>query len=518
VTAQSEQPSEELQLALLVSNASDYAIFMLNPDGHVVTWNTGAERISGYARDEIIGQHFSVLHTEEDLARDHPAEELRLAGRDGRYHEEGWRVRKDGSRFWADVVITPIHDEAGHLIGYGKVSRDLTDRRLAAEQMRSRTAQLEAANASLSEFERLVASVRDYAIFMLDPGGRIRSWNAGARYLKGYEADEVIGRSFSLFYTDADRARDHPGEELVIATRDGRYEEEGWRVRKDGSMFWASVTITAIHGDDGRLSGFAKVTRDLTARKAADDALQEAVEELRVANEELDRFAAVAAHDLMDPLRTISGFAEILARADLPPDASEYVGHIHASSRRLTGMLQGLLLYARAGKADAAQEPVRIADAAQEVISDLAASVAERGATVDVTIPARATVAANARDVRLILQNLLANALKFSDPADPRVVLAADPTPEGGWRTTVRDNGAGIGEADQRRIFGPFERAHTGEQRAGYGLGLAICHRLVERHHGRIGVESAPPDGSVFWFSLPGQASSPGRGAASPEG
>jgi len=260
MSAGASQRSEERQLALLVSQAREYAIFMLDPDGFVRTWNPGAERMKGYTRDEIVGRHFSIFHTDEDRARDHPAGELRIAAAEGRYEEEGWRVRKDGSRFWADIVITPLY-EAGELVGFGKVSRDLTVRRMAEQ-----------------EFRRLVSSVRDYAIFMLDPAGHILSWNIGAQHLKGYEPEEISSRHFSVFYTAEDRARDHPAHELEIAGREGRYEEEGWRIRKDGSRFWASVTITAIRDETGRLTGFAKVTRDLTERKRGEEALRAAVE------------------------------------------------------------------------------------------------------------------------------------------------------------------------------------------------------------------------------------------------
>ena len=224
--------------------------------------------------------------------------------------------------------------------------------------MLARTAELEEANRQLAEYQRLVLSVRNYAIFMIDPTGHILSWNAGARHLKGYAPDEIIGRHFSVFYTAEDRARRHPEEELEVARREGRYEEEGWRVRKDGTMFWASVTITAVHDDEGTLTGFAKVTRDLTARREAEQALRAALDDLRVVNAELDCFAAVAAHDLTDPLRTISGFAGLLNRAELPAAEREYARHIHESSLRLTGMLQGLLVYARAGRPATEGEPV----------------------------------------------------------------------------------------------------------------------------------------------------------------
>src|SRR3954468_23563014 len=219
------------QLRLLVDAVSEYAIFLLDRGGHIQTWNTGARRLKGYTPEEIIGRHFSIFYTQEDIARDHPANELEIAAREGRYEEEGWRLRKDGSRFWANVIITALRDEAGALVGYGKVTRDLTARREAEQQ--------------LEQFRFIVAGVRDYAIFSLDPTGHILTWNAGAELIKGYRPDEVIGRHFSLFYTEEDRARDHPAEELEIAAREGRFEEEGWRVRKDGSRFWANVVMTA---------------------------------------------------------------------------------------------------------------------------------------------------------------------------------------------------------------------------------------------------------------------------------
>jgi PAS domain S-box-containing protein len=468
----------------------------------VLTWNVGAERMKGYTREEILGRHFSIFYPPEDVARDHPAEELRLAAAHGRYEEEGWRVRKDGSRFWANVVISAIHED-GVLVGFGKVSRDLTTRRLAEERARARAAELEAANAELAEYRRLVTSVRDYAIFMLDPDGRIHSWNQGARELKGYEPEEVIGRHFSVFYTAEDRARDHPDAELEIARRAGRYEEEGWRVRKDGTTFWASVTITAVRDDDGRLTGFAKVTRDLTARKRAEDALRQAVDELRRANAELDRFASFAAHDMTGPLSTISGFAALLLRAELPRAATDYAAHIAASSERLTQMLDGLLAYARSGASREAAEPVHLARVTEQVLADLAMPIAERSVEVTVEVPPGARVMAGERDVRLVLQNLVANAVKFADAERPHVTVRAEDPGDGTWRTAVEDDGRGIAAADRERIFRAFERAGEQGDRPGHGLGLAICQRLVDRHHGTIGVSSEPGRGSRFWFALP---------------
>jgi PAS domain S-box-containing protein len=262
-------------LRLLIDSQSDYAIFLLDPSGHVVTWNGGARRLKGYAADEIIGRHFSVFYPSEQVADGLPERILESARLNGRHEAQGWRVRQDGSRFWADVVVTALRDESGDLVGFGKVTRDLTSRQLATEQLRASAAELRVLNADLEQFRLLIMNVRDYAIFVLDVSGRIRTWNPGAENIKGYAADEVIGRHFELFYTAEARARKHPAYELEVAARVGRFEEEGWRVRKDGTLFWANVVISALRDEDGGLAGFAKVTRDLTERRQAQQRLED---------------------------------------------------------------------------------------------------------------------------------------------------------------------------------------------------------------------------------------------------
>jgi PAS domain S-box-containing protein len=262
-------------LRLLIESQPDYAIFLLDPSGHVVTWNDGARRLKGYAAEEILGHHFSTFYPPEDVAADVPQAILDAARAKGRHEAEGWRVRKDGSRLWANVVITALRDEHGTLVGFGKVTRDLTSRQLATEQLRTAAAELRVANAELEQFRLLVESVRDYAIFVLDVSGHIRTWNAGAENIKGYKAADVIGRHFELFYTEPARVSRHPDYELEVATREGRFEEEGWRVRKDGTLFWANVVITALRDARGALVGFAKVTRDLTERRRAQQLLEQ---------------------------------------------------------------------------------------------------------------------------------------------------------------------------------------------------------------------------------------------------
>lgn len=503
------------ELALLVDNLHDYAVLLLDPEGTVVSWNPGAERLKGYTAGEIVGQDVSVFYTSEDRAGGQPAKALASARQDGRFEDEGWRVRRDGSRFWAHVLITTIYGDDGAVAGFGEVTRDLTQSRLHEQRLRDNAAALAAANDELEQFRRLVHGVQDYAIFLLDPSGHITTWNDGAERAKGYSSAEAIGRHFSIFYTEPDRARDHPADELRIAAEKGRYEEEGWRVRKDGSRFWANVVITALHDDAGTLLGYAKVTRDLSERRAADEALQQANERLARSNQELDRFASVAAHDLQEPLRTISGFAGLLRErhADaLDPTAQDYLAHIGGAVERMSRLVDDLLGYARAaepplGAASSSSEvePVVLADAVGAVLEELQATIEARGAEVEVDVPADARVRAERRDVEAALRNLLSNAVKFAAADDPRVSVTAE-LMGGAYRVTVLDNGIGIDPADRPRLFVPFARLHSASEYEGTGLGLAIAQRVVERNGGAIGVTSTVGEGSRFWFTLAAEA------------
>jgi PAS domain S-box-containing protein len=262
---------------LFIDSVQDYAIFMLDAQGVITTWNPGAERAKGYRAADIIGQHFSRFYTEEDLRTGKPARLLELAARTGRAEDEGWRVRKDGSKFWASVTLTSIRDSAGTLMGFGKVTRDLSERRNAELALRY----------SEERSRLFVEAVKDYALFMLDPNGYVNTWNAGAESIKGYKATEIIGQHFSRFYPEEALKIGKPNQELEIATREGRFEEEGWRVRKDGSQFWANVVITPVYDGARRLIGFVKVTRDATERMLARTALEESRAKLQESEKSL---------------------------------------------------------------------------------------------------------------------------------------------------------------------------------------------------------------------------------------
>lgn len=252
----------------VVDSVADYAIFLLDRDGRVRTWNEGARLIKQYEPAEIIGSHISRFYPEEERGR--PEHLLATATADGRVEDEGWRIRKDGTRFWADVVITAIRDPDGTVMGFLKVTRDLTERREAETLVKQSEQQL----------RMLIESVEDHAIFMLDRTGQILTWNPGAERLKGYPPAEVIGHSFEMFYPAADRDAGKPRRLLQIATEYGRVEDEGWRVRKTGEQFWADVVINRVLDDKGVLVGFVKVTRDLTIRRAAEQALRRSEQSL----------------------------------------------------------------------------------------------------------------------------------------------------------------------------------------------------------------------------------------------
>ena len=297
--------AESEHFRLLVANITDYALYMLSPAGYVISWNPGAERFKGYAPAEVIGQHFSRFYTEEDRAVNLPARALQIAIDEGKFEDEGWRLRKDGRRFWASVVIDPVWDNEGTLIGFAKITRDITDRKKAAEAL----------HASEEQFRLLVQGVMDYAIYMLSPDGTITSWNSGAVRIKGYQHPEAMGTHFSRFYTEEDRATRLPMAALKTAAEEGRFEGEGWRVRKDGSRFWAHVVIDPIRNALGELIGYAKVTRDITERRHAAEALERAKEALFQSQklEAIGTLTGGIAHDFNNLLSVVVNGIEILA-------------------------------------------------------------------------------------------------------------------------------------------------------------------------------------------------------------
>lgn len=488
---------------LLVTRISDYAIFALDPSGIVLSWNDGASRSEGYTADEIIGKHYSVFYTPEDLAAGKPAHDLEIAIRDGRVEDEGWRVRKGGARFWANVVITALRDDAGKHVGFAKVTRDLTERRLAEEMLRE----------SEERFQLLVQSVKDYGIFMLDPTGHVASWNDGAERIKGYTAEEIIGRHFSTFYPPEDLASNKPAWELEVATREGRFEDEGgWRVRKDGSLFWANVVITALRTKSGDLVGFAKVTRDLTERRAAQErtiADTRRIAEIEVANRTKSEFLAAMSHELRTPLNAIGGYTELMELeigGPVTEQQQSYLSRIRGSQQHLLGIISDLLNYSRleAGQVtyDVHSVPVRII--VESVVPLLEPQAVNREVHLEYDpCPPDLLVRADRLKTEQILLNLVSNALKFT-AAGGTVHVSCNVRGER-VNIIVRDTGVGIPQDKLAAIFEPFVQLgrSLSSMREGTGLGLSISRELARAMQGDVVVESTVDEGSAFTVTLP---------------
>jgi PAS domain S-box-containing protein len=487
---------------LLVESVIDYAIFALSPEGIILSWNAGAQRFKGYRPEEIIGRHFSVFYRLEDKASGKPQWELEVAARDGRVEDEGWRLRKDGTMFWANVVITALRDPHGTLVGYAKVTRDLTERRRTEEALR----------VSEERFRLLVESVKDYGIFMLDPDGRIASWNEGARRIKGYEASDIIGKHFSIFYPQEAIDRNHPQYELEIARAEGRFEEEGWRVRKDGSLFWANVVITALFSSSDVLVGYAKVTRDLTERRAAQ--LREIEDARRIAEAEASSraksgFLAAMSHELRTPLNAIAGYAQLMDEGiggEMSEQHREWLTRIRSSQQHLLAIVNDLLNYTRieAGEVVYHRVQVSLHDVVEGVLQMVEAQAARRSIRiVHGPCPPNTVAKADRLKVEQIAINLLSNAVKFTDEGGTITVGCG--TDGHDASITVRDTGPGIALDQQQAIFEPFVQlgrtltsAHEGT-----GLGLSISRDLARAMGGDVTVQSAPGSGSAFVLTLP---------------
>ena len=491
------------RLRLFISSVTDYAIYMLSPEGEVVSWNAGAERFKGYKAEEIIGQHFSRFYSPEDQATGLPARALKTARDTGKFEAEGWRMRKDGTRFWASVVIDPIRDASGELVGFAKITRDITEKRAAQEALRE----------SEQRFRMLVQGVTDYAIYMLSPTGEITNWNAGARRIKGYEHDEVVGTHFSRFYTDEDRENGLPQRALKQAAEAGRFEAEGWRVRKDGTRFWAHVVIDPIRNDDGTLVGFAKITRDITERRNAAAALEETREALFQAQkmEAIGQLTGGIAHDFNNLLAVVtSGISMLRERVRNPADV-RMLDAIDQAANRGAQLTQQLLTFAR-------QQPMRQeARDVNRVINSFEA-VLRRGSrnTIDF-------------DVQLAekLPQVMLDVTQFETALLNLVVNARDATPDGGRITlstqvvdlaekrrtlapgryvvvSVQDTGEGMPPEVMARAVEPFFT--TKPVGKGTGLGLSQVYGMAQQSGGDLDIVSRPGKGTTMSMYFPALA------------
>jgi PAS domain S-box-containing protein len=505
---------------LLVEAITDYAIYMLDREGRVTSWNPGARRFKGYEADEIIGQHFSTFYTEAERSQSVPALALAEAERTGRFEREGWRVRKDGTQFWAHVVIDAIRSPAGNLVGFAKITRDLTERKAAEVKLRE----------SQELFRLLVQSVTDYAIYMLDAGGHVASWNAGAQRIKGYSPEEIVGRHFSNFYTEADRAAGLPRVGLETATREGRWEHEGQRVRKDGTTFWAHVVIDAIRDDDGKLVGFAKVTRDISERREAEAALH-AAQATMIRSQKLEAIGQLTggvAHDFNNLLQVISGNLQLLSK--------DIAGNVRAEMRvqsALAGVARGsklasqLLAFARRQPLEprvvnvgrllkGMDEMLRRALGGEiEVETVVAGGLWNSLVDPDQLENAVLNLAINARDAmngegRLTIE--ASNAF-----LDDEYVRQHDELSAGQYvMIAVTDTGAGISPDILERVYEPFFTTKAEDK--GTGLGLAMVYGFLKQSGGHVKIYSEVGAGTTVKLYFPREASSEDALIAAPSG
>ena len=491
-----ESLTDEGRYRLLVEAVTDYAIYMLDASGIVTTWNPGAQRFKGYAANEIIGQHFSRFYTEDDRKTGLPNRALETAEREGKFEAEGWRVRKDGSRFWAYVVIDPIRDRSGQIIGFAKITRDLTERK-AAEQVLHR---------SEEQFRLLVQGVSDYAIYLLDLEGNITSWNLGAQRIKGYFANEIIGQHFSRFYTDDDRAAGLPELALETVRKQGRFEKEAWRVRKDGSRFWAHVIIDPIRDDEGNAIGYAKITRDITERRKAEEELQKAREFSLQAQklEAIGQLTGGIAHDFNNLLMAVLGSLELLRkRLSDDPKSIALLENAAQGAQRGTTLTKRMLAFARnyEMKKEAIDIPTLVHGMKELVERSMGPSF-----NMEIRFPLSLNpVEADANQLELALLNLSLNARDAMADGGDIILAAREENISAGHRSGLKagryirlsmtDTGEGMDQETLLKATEPFFT--TKGVGKGTGLGLSMVHGFAEQSGGRLILHSQKGAGTT---------------------
>ncbi len=495
---------ESQRWKLLVDSMVDYAIFMLDAEGRVASWNPGAEKTKGYKAEEIIGRHFSVFYTEEDRAAHLPETALKTAERDGHVELEGWRVRKDGSAFWGIVLIDPVRDEQGNLLGFAKVTRDITER------VQTRHALME----SERRFRLFVQSVTDYAIFMLDASGHVANWNLGAQRIKGYSESEIIGQHFSIFYTEEDRAADLPQKMLQTVQERGRYSAEGWRLRKDGSRFLAHVELSPVHEANGSLIGYAKITRDITEQRRTESDLQRTREALFQAQkmEAIGQLTGGIAHDFNNLLTVIINSLDMLSKKPLSDKEKRHLDNAQMSASRGATLTRQLLAFARQqALAPRLQDINSLITGFDPVLRGAAGAPVKLVLKLAKALPAThidgaqfesalLNMVVNARDAmpdggEIQIETALA---RFDGPHGSTV----EPLAAGRYLVVaVTDQGPGIPPELQRRIFDPFFT--TKAVGKGTGLGLSQVYGFVTQSGGGVEIVRSDASGTCLRLYLP---------------
>jgi PAS domain S-box-containing protein len=480
----------------LVEKVADYAIYMLNVDGTIATWNAGARRFKGYLDHEIIGQHFSRFYSDDDQRSGLPARALQTARDHGSFEDEGWRVRKDGSKFWASIVIDALRDDNGELVGFAKITRDIDEKRAARMALQE----------SENRFRLLVQGVTDYAIYMLSPEGVITNWNSGAERIKGYAATDVIGTNFSRFYSPEDQALDVPGQALDTARQQGRFEAEGWRIRRDGTRFRAHVVIDAIRDDQEQLIGFAKVTRDITQRMELEEAQAALQHSQRL--ESVGKLTGGVAHDFNNILQVVGGNLELLMRdvAGRPIALRHLEAALQAVSRGAKLSSQ-LLAFAR-------RQPLQpvvlnvgrtLSDSEELLQRTLGEAIAVETIVADdlwntVLDPLQLgnvllNLAINARDAMPDGGKLTIEAGNVM-PDDPCVAATPDIPADQYVVISVSDTGCGMTPEVLERAVEPFFT--TKAEGRGTGLGLSMVFGFIKQSGGHFRLHSEVGQGTTI--------------------
>jgi PAS domain S-box-containing protein len=509
IATRKAQLTDENRYRLLVEAIHDYAVYMLDPDGIVTSWNPGAQRFKGYTAAEIIGQHFSRFYTPEDRATGLPARALEISRREGKFESEGWRLRKDGTRFWTHVVIDPIVAPDGEILGYAKVTRDLTARKQAEDELKR----------SEEQFRLLVQGVTDYAIYFLSPEGVVTNWNAGAERIKGYRPDEIVGQHFSRFYTEEDRANGNPARALKIALAERRFEREGWRLRKDGTRFWAHVVIDPIY-ENGVHIGFAKITRDITERLKTQQELETAREALLQSQkmEAIGQLTGGVAHDFNNLLMAVLGSLELVRKriAD-DPRITPLIDNAVQAARRGASLTQRMLAFARRQELDL--KPIDLRELVEGMTDLLQRSLGPE-IFIDTRFPPDLDrVQGDDNQVEMALLNLALNARDAMPKGGLLMISAHAQTigddnaiglPAGRYVClAVADSGEGMDEETLQHAIEPFFT--TKGVGKGTGLGLPMIHGLAEQSGGRFVLKSAKGEGTVaeLWFPVADAAGIP---------
>ena len=492
--------SEERNRAVL--DTANEAFIAMDAEGRITDWNHQAEVTFGWSRVEAIGRLLAetIIPPQHREAHRRGLQHFLATGQgpvlDKRF--EITALRRDGHEFPVELTIAPIR--VGPTYIFNSFLHDITARKQAQEALQE----------SDQRFRLLVEGVQDYAIFMLDPIGQITSWNSGAERIKGYQPQEIIGQHFSCFFSREDVERGKPEQNLRVATAEGRCEDEGWRVRKDGSRFWANVVITALRDATGNLVGFSKVTRDVTARKQAEDALERqkaeltrANTELAAANKELEAFTYSVSHDLRAPLRHVGGFSQILVEEFGPrmdPAAQQSLRYIQKGVQEMGQLIDDLLNLGRIGRQALREQPTELNLLVAAVLADLKPETEKR--QIEWQIGRLPTVKCDPGLVKLVFANLLSNAVKFSRRQERSIIQVGQMSVKGEEVFFVRDNGVGFNMRYVDKLFGIFQRLHRQDDFEGTGVGLANVRRIIHKHGGRVWAEAEPYKGAAFYFTL----------------